>query len=610
MRWRVGLAVLLLAPLALLAFGTWIAVGIGLFGAARTAMALDNSDLQAAAAGAETAARGASVLESTWTSAPARLISPLTFGLVNNVGTATQALSGLAGMAPGALRTVDLVNDDDQEPILDGGTVNLDRVPAFAEPMADIAESMDQAVPALQQLPDAGPIGRMLAERAQPLTDQLTEWQPVVDGLAAGIPSLPEALGQDGTKRYLLCALNDAELFGSGGAPLHAFMLAVKDGKVSVEESGHLGTELADDAPPIAWEHAGQLPWYVEGKYYPFVNSNFHPDFRTASVDMSRAWAALGFPYVDGVITVDVKALSMLLAEIGPIKAEGYGTLTSENIIAKLLVEAYRGIPGTREGQALRRAQNAALAAALVGEVGKPGNSRPALRGLLAAIPGRHLQLAFADAGMESAADAMRATGRLSDGPGDLIGVFTQNSPNKNSIFHVRSISQDVQLTADGGARVTRQVRFTNAVPANVEGEPDKYRGYTALRARFRVAHRAPLGVEGLAMTTDDLRTFGQTPVGPYDDQRGGQVLWKGHRLKIGETVTDTVTYQLPAGTFEPGHYEVWADPQAVTLPATMQLRVTPTAGESLDAPNGWSAEGSTLVWSGDLNRPIHLTVG
>ena len=57
----------------------------------------------------------------------------------------------------------------------------------------------------------------------------------------------------------------------------------------------------------------------------PFVNSNFHPDFATASEDMSRAWAALGYPEVDGVITVDVNALASILAWVGPVDAGGSG---------------------------------------------------------------------------------------------------------------------------------------------------------------------------------------------------------------------------------------------------------------------------------------------
>ena len=85
--------------------------------------------------------------------------------------------------------------------------------------------------------------------------------------------------------------------------PLAAFVVEADKGSLSVPISGQMESKLSPNNPPIDWEHAGGPPWYRQGKSYPFVNSNFHPDFGTASVDMRRAWAALGYPEVDGVVT-------------------------------------------------------------------------------------------------------------------------------------------------------------------------------------------------------------------------------------------------------------------------------------------------------------------
>ena len=144
------------------------------------------------------------------------------------------------------------------------------------------------------------------------------------------MPGLAEALGADGPRRYLVSALNDAEVFGSGGAPLSALVVQADKGTFRVDESGQLESKLSPDNPSIVWEHEGGPPWYRQGKRYPFVNSNFHPDFGIASVDMRRAWAALGYPEVDGVITVDMSALASMLAWTGAVTSPGFGRIDAE----------------------------------------------------------------------------------------------------------------------------------------------------------------------------------------------------------------------------------------------------------------------------------------
>ena len=97
---------------------------------------------------------------------------------------------------------------------------------------------------------------------------------------------------------------------------------------------------------------------------------------------------------------------------------------------------------------------------------------------------------------------------------------------------------------------------------------------------------------------------------GPFPDERGGQVLWQGHETAPGDTTTVVMEYSLPAGTFEPGTYEVHADPQALARPAELKVTVRPAPGTTLAEPPGWSRDGVVLVWMGTLDAPRHLEVG
>jgi hypothetical protein len=124
------------------------------------------------------------------------------------------------------------------------------------------------------------------------------------------------------------------------------------------------------------------------------------------------------------------------------------------------------------------------------------------------------------------------------------------------------------------------------------------------------VAHRVPLGVLNLGLSTRDPSALvPATRTGPFPDDQGGQVMWQGHEIPSGGEVTVQIAYSLPPGTFTPGSYEVSADPQALTIPAQLEIVVTPAPGQPIPSGDGWTqSEGSTR-WSGTLDRPLHLVV-
>jgi hypothetical protein len=325
---------------------------------------------------------------------------------------------------------------------------------------------------------------------------------------------------------------------------------------------------------------------------------------------MRRAWAALGYPEVDGVITVDLSALAAILAWAGAIDAPGFGEISSNTLVTKVLVDAYREF-NSPEGVVERHARNEELTTALLEHLTQPLNLMSAIRGTMDAIPPRHIQASFDAPALQDAVDSLAAGGELAQAAGDLIAVHSQSAPNKLSVFQDRRITQDVQLTAQGGAKVRRTVSFTNAVPEELEGDPTTYAGYLALRARMRVAYRLPLTAVDPGITTGNSVSL--VPVartGPFPDDHGGQVLWQGHETDPGDTTTVVMEYSLPAGTFAPGTYDVHADPQALTHAAELSITVRPAPGMALAATPGWTESGAALEWSGTLDRPLHLTVG
>ena len=613
MSWRGWLALGLLAPFAAIAFAMQFAIMLGLAGVAQVAFGAKDRDSATVDAGTAVVQTAAEVVDAVWSSVPARLLglNPVTLGVVDDVRTSAHAVAaGSQTLGPLARMGELAVGFDGQPALVAGATIDTARIPDLADPLSDLHSALVGTGTALEQVHGTGPLGRPIGWVADSVLGGTTDVTSLVNAAGIALPDLPEALGSKDSRRYLVAALNDAESFGSGGAPLFAMVVEAVRGTVSVPISGQLESKLSPNNPPIRWKHAGGPPWYRDGVKYPFVNSNFHPDFRTASVDMRRAWAALGYPEVDGVVTVDVTALARVLAWTGPVTSDGFGTVDSGNLVKTVLVDAYRQFD-SEQGVLERHARNDALITALSGSLTSPTNLIPAMRGAMESVPPRHIQASFDSRSMQSAVESLGASGELSRGDGDLLGVYSQSGPNKLTVFQQRSIKQEVQLTGDGGAEVRRTVTFVNQVPEDLPGDPNSWAGYTALRARMRVAYRIPkTATEAEINTGTSIPLVKASRVGPYPDGRGGAVLWQGHETAPRAATTIEVRYTLPAGTFATGTYELWADPQALPTVTSLEVRVLPAKGQTLGQSTDWTDRGGMLIWSGSLERALHLEVG
>ncbi len=338
------------------------AVGLGQL--AWGARERDSADLQRGVSTVQLATR---VLERTWSSPVAWALehTPVTLGAVDDLRLSTRALADAAeALTPLAEIGSAAVGFDGEPPMVRGSTIDTARIADLTAPMGELDSALQQALAATRAVPGSGLLGRPIGALAESASGALADLAALTGAATVAWPELPDALGAQEPRRYLICALNDAESFGSGGAPLSALLVEAVRGTVSVPISGQLESKLSPNNPPIAWEHEGGPPWYRPGKTYPFVNSNFHPDFRTAAVDMQRAWAALGYPAVDGVVTLDVSALATLLAWAGPVDSGGFGEVNGQNLIPTLVVNAYRQF-NSPEGVIERHARNEALTTAL-----------------------------------------------------------------------------------------------------------------------------------------------------------------------------------------------------------------------------------------------------
>ncbi|MFD4422556.1 DUF4012 domain-containing protein [Agromyces sp. NPDC058484] len=164
---------------------------------------------------------------------------------------------------------------------------------------------------------------------------------PQLSGALAGVGAL---LGIDGPKNVVLAFLNNAEAAALGGGPAAQTLLQVDNGTVTVARqvsSSDFPYAVPVDVPVD--DSARQL-------YDSILTDNINaatsrPDFPTSAQIISAYWQRFMGVTPDVVVSIDPIALSRLLQVTGPVTLADGEQLTSDNVVTKLLNEAYFRFP-------------------------------------------------------------------------------------------------------------------------------------------------------------------------------------------------------------------------------------------------------------------------
>lgn len=288
---------------------------------------------------------------------------------------------------------------------------------------------------------------------------------------------LPEVMGSNGTRRYLIIAQNQDELRPSGGFISGAGLLVVENGNIvtlDFQDANFVDKwwELPYDYPPRL------LRDYMGLDYFLFRDANFWADFPT-SAEQAMALYSYGqaSPPMNGAIAFDQQFLAALLAVTGPIHlADSNTTINSGNAL-----ETLRAAWGIQEGQTVaewvpeRKNFLGPMAAAIKDRLFTDlGSIDPLFLAdtLYAAIQERHLQIYMNDPAVATMLDEIDWDGRIDAPAGhDLLFVADTNiGYNKVNPMIDHALHYQVNLNSDGTATANLELTFANRNQDN--GQP------------------------------------------------------------------------------------------------------------------------------------------
>lgn len=492
----------------------------------------------------------------------------------------------------------DLSGKGGAEKIFSDGAVNLDLLTDLPDRVDVAATHLRTAVDAVSAISADGTAASLLRR----VRDKaLTEMDPVkeaMEALETIAPVLPDALGANGVRRYLVAIDNQAEMRAAGGAPLSLVLVEFDDGRISIPIKGQTSTQLFPplNAPVSWWGPAGNPFFEGNPRDAPFVVTNTHPNNLFSAKEMAGAWEGGDYPAVDGVITMDLTAISAVLDATGPLDSEAYGTVDGPRLGQILLIDAYQEFG--QENAEERQQANQQLIDDLLQRILSGDDLITVAKAMLTTAPGRHVQFWMRSPELEELTRESGTAGEVTDpGTGDWSALYTQNgNQSKVDVFQQRNVLVTVQLAADGSARVTQQMTVTNATPADrPEGPPERVGYETSWLKNAYIMYVPDAAVDYAAAYPSDyaVRPFrGHPQLG-----RGWVLDGFGHKMirvvgwtEPGGQNSVSVSYRLPAGTFSGAdgslRYRLRAEPQSLFIAPSMTVQVT--------APSGWSATGAS----------------
>lgn len=264
------------------------------------------------------------------------------------VRTVADAFSSVATAVLPALGTAaDLVDSAELAP---DGRVDL-------APMVQAASGLAEASAAAQQAYDdvaAIKTDNLLSAVAGPVVearDSLGDAAAQLASVAAVARVLPDMLGADGSRTYLVLALNSAELRTAGGIVGAGLVLQADDGRISLID--HRSTaDIGSTAEPVAELSDAEVLLHGPTMARWIQDTVSTPDFPRAALLASRIWQQSTGQQVDGVIATDPVALSHLLDAIGLVDGPDGEDLTADTIVDLLLRKTYLTIDDARDADA------------------------------------------------------------------------------------------------------------------------------------------------------------------------------------------------------------------------------------------------------------------
>lgn len=467
--------------------------------------------------------------------------------------------------------------------------------------LAQAAVSLDRVAAARAQITNVAEFPAQL----QPLFAQADEWLPIAQDSLTVVQILPEIMGVNGRRTYLLLAQNEDELRATGGYISGVGTLTLENGDIqslSFQNADQFdvqnlvqNSDLYDYPPQPLYE-------IMKSEYFLLRDTNYWPDFPYSAQQAMELYQRVEpTPAIDGVIAIDQEFIRLLVEATGPVTVPD----TGEVIDAQNSIQSFRNSFNAQEGQTFnewyqnRKAFLTTFSAAILEKVqGNFGAIDPItlIKNVHRAFASRHLQLYMVDAQETAVLNQLNWDGRLENPTGQdfLLVLDTNMGFNKTNMHIQRTTHYQVTLNADGSGQAGLTLDYNHTNPPGDDGGCIQEMTYGNLPTYQEIADRcyfnflrvyAPpsstlINATGHAISEGILLggDAWMKPPGTTTEFTDFTTFTNFLLVPRGEMLSTNFTYALPANIVQQRDgrslYQLWVRKQAGTSsqPVTIQL--------------------------------------
>ena len=407
----------------------------------------------------------------------------LTDGVIWSVGTWVPVVGDDARGVRTVSRVLAALSEDGLPPLAEvatdldrlvpqGGRIDLAAVTSLEEPVSTAGAALRSAQTELATEDPAGFVGRLRTEYRR-LAGIVEDAASAVDAADVAVDLLPDLLGGQERREYLLVFQNNAELRATGGLPGAMALVTAENGALELtrQDTAVAFGERATPVVPLTRDErevfGDKLGTYIQ-------DANFTPDWPRAAELIEARWEEkYSQDDLDGVLTVDTVALSYLLGATGPLEVGPY-TLTPENAVDVLLNQVYLDLedPGAQD-VIFSQVARTVFDAVADGQVERP-------RALVRAGQEGRLYAALDDPAEQERLAGRRITG-ASDGPGLEAGVvdvsLLDGTGSKMSYYLDYRVRATVTSCTADWTKLRISARLVSVPPANPSTLPPSIAG-------------------------------------------------------------------------------------------------------------------------------------
>jgi hypothetical protein len=312
----------------------------------------------------------------------------------------------------------------------------------------------------------------------------LESYKNLVSQLIVLERKLPDVLGRDGSKTYLVLFENNMELRPTGGFIGSYGLLTFDNGRLSdfaisdvYSADGQLNGHV--EPPTPIKQYLGEANWW-------FRDSNWDPDFPTSAKRAEWFLDKEIDRQVDGVVSVDLNPVKYFLQVSGPIYLSDYGLdITPDNLYEKVQSEVQENFfPGTHNKASFLTA----LSRSILAEAGSLSSTQKmsVMNLVYQSLESRHIQIFMHEGDFQKAVGSLGWDGSVFTPTcgqpcySDLVGIVEANvGVNKSNYFVKREVLLAIRISGD---EIIRTLTLTLQNTANPTlGASGRYKSYIRL---------------------------------------------------------------------------------------------------------------------------------